>query len=342
MLFASRFASLAVPAFLLSACVSVPEFHSDPVLPADVALSLKCELQRAIWTDADSHAWLRDWNAVATLNLRILERSDGSGELGLVVPLSPGLSSPLLGFGASIDATRTAQFQFSESIAELAVFSKCHASKDAGHNDGLLLRGNLGIKDWLDRIRMAADLASLDTDQIDYTLDFFIKKTLAPSVRFSLIPAGSNIFGASAKLDLQKHLTHNLKLVLQPKKRKPKPLEVIIVEDQSAITKDLAALRKELADLKKPPPRTPSPSDGPTILRGTPGAVTDDETRARERSLQERIRQLEIRQRRSAGTSGVSTGRGVSDSDKRSLNEGLSRSISTEIRDQLRSRGITD
>lgn len=321
-----------VVGLLTSACVSVPDFETDEVTPADIAVNIKCELMDAIWSAPDSHAWLRDWNATVTVLMNMVNKSDGSGEVGLAIPLTPGSAAPVLNFGASIEATRTVQLQFFQPLSRLNSFGPCPRSTDRE----ILLKSELGFKEWFDRVRLADQRAEIFTDQIDYTLDFLIKKNLTPSVKFSLIPVGNQTFGASAKLDLQAQYKHNLKIVIkkpEPPKGKPKPIEVIIVSDVRAKEQQLQQLLKQRSQLEQ---KSPSAfTDG--------GGSGEDVKRQKLDALDGEIKQL----RRDIAASPRAAVRraplpadGVPEEEKRRLNEALGRSLSTDIRDQLRDRGI--
>lgn len=321
----------ALSAVLLTACVTVPSLHTDELTPSDIARNIKCELADAVWHSPDRHAWLDKWNGTVTLFLKVYKKGDASGELNLAIPLDPGSVTPTLAFGVSSEATRTVQLQFFEQMSDLRYYPSC------GNRSGTrLLESDLGVREWLDSVRLANYHASIKTDQIDYTVDFLIKKNLAPSARFSLIPIGERIFGANAKLDLQAQYTHNLKLVLKKPaaKTKPEPLEVVIVADKSKFA-PRSKKEREIEDLERER----------DALTGTHVFGTDEEQRGkRQRRLDELDAQIEklkksIRRTRSPTTEAPSDD-GVPESEKRRLNEALGRSLSTDIREQLRERGV--
>lgn len=263
--------------------------------------------------------------------MNMVNKADGSGDLNLAIPLTPGLAAPILNFGASIEATRTVQLQFFQPFSRLEKFGACPPSTDRA----ILLKSELGFKEWFDRVRLANKRAEIYTDQVDYTLDFLIKKNLTPSVKFSLIPIGSQIFGANAKLDLQAQYKHNMKLVLkkpETPKGKPKPLEVIIVEDKSTKEKRLQDLLEKKSRIEMQPPSAFTEDGGSgEDLKNRRLRALDTEIKTLKREISSTPRQV----RRAPLPSD-----GVPEEEKRRLNEALGRSLSTDIRDQLREQGI--
>ncbi len=231
----------------LGACVSVPEFREDVLAPSDVAINLKCEIADAISSQESPYFWLQGWKMGATLTLTVFNKANGSGDVSLAVPLSPGTAIPKVAFGLNTEATRTAVITFQEKLKNLAKSDICLAENRSRWP--VRLHGDLGIEAWFSRVTHAQRRAELTITQIDYTVDFVVEKSLTPSANWSLIPIGRRTFGANASLDLRARNTHSLKLVLTRDVR-TSATEVVIVGDRRISAEERRHLAERIRRLE--------------------------------------------------------------------------------------------
>ncbi len=338
--------------FLLASCVTLPSFDTDPLTPNDVVWNLRCQLAEAVRHGVDRHQWLKDYKASFILTLKVLKLGRGSADANLAIPLHPGLAMPMLALVAQGRASREMDFKVEKSVAELSSLAGCSDS-----SRGLLLRGDLGIRDYFDRIRYVNDDfgGGKVLTNSNYTVDFFVTKSATPSAKFSLIPIGERTFGANAKLQLEAQYTHTIKLTVTPPDTvaDPEPVdptEVKLVADDTGMLATIVALMKENVqkDLARDREQLRSLENLRDSQKAFPESQLDiDKRNERIEKLEESIRDRQktkdsleriqerepsqrfIRRRRPAS--------GLTPSERQRLRDGQTRSILEGIQQEIRS-----
>ena len=202
---------------VVAGCAKLPEYREDAITTADIVLNIKCELRDAAWSDP-RNAWVHTWNAGLTLSL-IVDHSGGidADTNSWVFPLSAGATfiANLTG-GFSGAATRTERIDFKESLEVLHTDQKLRCEReDPGRY--ARLGGRLDIGDLFARVGLMKDMANINPRQLDYNLDFVIRKNAGLAPRFSFIPIGKektytgSLRGTASRTD-----THSLKISLVP------------------------------------------------------------------------------------------------------------------------------
>jgi hypothetical protein len=201
---------------VVAGCAKLPEYREDPVTTADIVLNIKCELRNAAWTDP-RNAWVRTWNA--GLNLSLIVDHNGGLDTDLLwnLPFASGgtFTFGLTG-GFSGQGTRTERIDFKESLERLQADQKLRCEReDPGRY--ARLGGRLDIGDLFARVGLMKDKANINPKQLDYNLDFVIRKSGTAAPRFLVIPIGDrNTFTGGARLTGNRTDTHSLKISLVP------------------------------------------------------------------------------------------------------------------------------
>lgn len=211
---ATALACLAIS--MVAGCAKLPEYREDPLTTADIVLNIKCELRDAAWSDP-RNAWVRNWNAGLNLSL-IVDHTGGLDADALwSFPLTTGgtFTFGLTG-GFSGQGTRTERIDFKESLAALHADPKLQCEKeDPGRY--ARLGGRLDIGDLFARVGLMKDTANINPKQLDYNLDFLIRKSATAAPRFLVIPIGDrNTFTGGLRWTGNRTDTHSLRISLIP------------------------------------------------------------------------------------------------------------------------------
>ncbi|MBR1152514.1 hypothetical protein [Bradyrhizobium sp. JYMT SZCCT0428] len=210
---------------LAAGCATVPTEQADGVSLAAVEERVKCEIGRAYRNLSERRdpygkqvfPDLSRWAAGVTLSLAV-DTTGGANASSLVGPF--GSLSPLeFGAGASLNAKRTGLFNVYTAFAEAAL----HHCR--GINVGILLEGNLGLAEWIERVfesQLAAQRAAEQASEFGQLLPFNGKdKSIGYSLAFlTTLNAGATpnfIFsGGTAKsvLAFETKLTHSLDIAM--------------------------------------------------------------------------------------------------------------------------------
>jgi len=213
-----RVALAAVAASVIAGCATLPEFREDPLTTADVVRHIKCELRDAAYA-YPGNEWVQKWKATFTLTLDV--QHDGTLDLDAtwVFPLNLGGLFSINPTGRIFgQGTRTERINWYEAIDELNGVSMPWCS---GEEPGRFARlgGKLGIADLLERVALSMKVANIRTDHLsnlDYDLDFQIKKTGSLLPRFAMIPIGKEkTFTGFPKWTANRQDKQTLKMVLK-------------------------------------------------------------------------------------------------------------------------------
>ena len=201
---------------VVAGCAKLPEYREDAVTTADIVLNIKCELRDAAWSDP-RNAWVRGWNAGLNLSL-IVDHSGGlDGDALWVLPFTwPSTFTIGLTGGFSGQGIRTERIDFKESLTALRSDQKLACGKD---DPGRYARlgGQLDIGDLFARVGLMKSTANINPKQLDYNLDFLIRKSASAAPRFILVPIGKHkTFTGGLKLSGSRTDTHSLKISLVP------------------------------------------------------------------------------------------------------------------------------
>jgi hypothetical protein len=201
---------------MVAGCAKLPEYREDPLTTADIVLNIKCELRDAAWSDP-RNAWVRNWNAGLNLSL-IVDHSGGVD--GDALWVFPFVGSSTFTFGLTGGVTgqgiRTERIDFKEGLIQLHADTKLQCEKeDPGRY--ARLGGRLDIGDLFARVGLMKSTANINPKQMDYNLDFIIRKTATAAPRFILVPTGKQqTFTGGLRLNGTRTDTHSLKISLVP------------------------------------------------------------------------------------------------------------------------------
>ena len=204
---------------IVAGCAKLPEYREDAVSTADIVLNIKCELREAAWSDPRNQ-WVQTWNAGLILALEVTHSGGIDSDNTWVFPLNQGATFILgLTGGFSGQATRTERVNFKEKLTDL------HNDKDLmceREDPGRYARlgGRLGIDDLFARVGLMQKDARINPKQLDYNLDFVIKKNATTTPKFNLVPIGKEkTYTGSLKWTGSRGDTHSLKITLEPPDR---------------------------------------------------------------------------------------------------------------------------
>jgi hypothetical protein len=204
---------------IVAGCAKLPEYREDAVSTADIVLNIKCELREAAWSDPRNQ-WVQTWNAGLILALEVTHSGGIDSDNTWVFPLNQGATFILgLTGGFSGQATRTERVNFKEKLTDL------HNDKDLmceREDPGRYARlgGRLGIDDLFARVGLMQKDARINPKQLDYNLDFVIKKNATTTPKFNLVPIGKEkTYTGSLKWTGSRGDKHSLKITLEPPDR---------------------------------------------------------------------------------------------------------------------------
>ena len=289
-----------VASSIIAGCATLPSYREDAVSTAEIVRHIKCELRDAVWSHPGNE-WARTWKAGLVLTLEVFHTGGIDSDNTWVFPLNQGATF-ILGVtgGFSGQANRTERISFNESLVALNTDPKLLCLDERTHINARL-GGELGIADLLERTGRTRDIANLtNLIQMDYNLDFVIKKAAGLAPRFNLIPIGKEkTFSGGLRWAGGSNDTQTLKITLIPPAERERP----------------PACARELVDGKCPLPvyiveKPPSARSSTPTGRAAPPGV------------------------RTAPSSGVSR------ADEDRLERGKSRNLLESIDDQLRRQNI--
>jgi len=334
----SRLISISVLSSTLAACMTVPAYMTDALTPNDIVQNLRCQLAEAVTAGPDPHYWLEDFKASFTITLKVFNENKTTTDGSLAIPLNPGVATPKIALGLTTRATRTIDFNINDEIKSLIDRPPCV-------NDGRLLTGNLGMRGYLDRIKpVKADLISVHKlKNSNYSLEFYIEKSLTPSSAFTMIPVGFRTLGANILTAAQAQYTHSLKLTItppDPPKKEADPIRVVIAGYDTGVQK---RFRDQLSISNETLNRLTRDLDAALSDRSIMGKDGQDVQAARIRRLQDEIKRLQERNKKiieDLGRTPSTTVRPsarplISPSEDQRLRDGQNRAILNEIEDRL-------
>jgi hypothetical protein len=215
----------------VTACAKLPEYREDPLTTADIVLNIKCELRDAAWADPRNQ-WVRSWNAGLNLSLIVDHTGGVDADALWNFPLTTGGNFKFGLTGVfSGQGTRTERIDFKESLAQLHTDQKLGCEReDPGRY--ARLGGRLDIGDLFARVGLMKETANINPKQLDYNLDFIIRKSATAAPRFELIPIGKpNLFSGGIRWAGSRTDTHSLRISLvPPAERERIPCEREIVD----------------------------------------------------------------------------------------------------------------
>lgn len=315
---------------LINGCATLPEPPEDALEVAELVRNIKCELRNAAWMDVKND-WVREWNAALTVSLIIDHQGGITTDGTWTFPLPQG-GNFILGVtaGATGSANRTERLSFNENLTKLNQDKKlrCVKSSDIYFSR---LSGNLGFDKVFERARKAITVARVALNQLDYNIDFVIKKEGSLNPKWTLIPIGTDRkFSGGIKWSGSRTDTHTLKVVLQP------PKEPCKVKDQygncaspvynvwpSIASKPLPTSKTILPRSRSSYAPRSSPASSSDNVTGPPSGSRKNVTRSSRRSGASR-RRLD----------------GLTDNEARELKSGQTRNLLQSLDDQLRRDGI--
>jgi hypothetical protein len=277
-----------VVSLAVAGCATLPSYRDDALSTADVVRHIKCELRDAAWAHPGNE-WVRTWKAGLVLTLEAFHNGGLDSDNTWVFPLNHGATFVLaLTGGFSGQANRTERISFNESIAFLNSDPQLLCSNEEPARFARL-GGELGIADLLERTGRTRDVAHLtNLTQMDYNLDFVIKKAAGLNPRFNLVPIGKEkTFSGGLRWAGSTSDTQTLKITLIPPAERARgptcarelvdgqcPLPVYIIEEpnEAPSTRGAPGTRRSAPPLAVPSVRGPAPgitrSDEDRLERG--------------------------------------------------------------------------
>ncbi len=177
----------------VAGCATAPAVpHDYSVTMSDIVDNVRCELQDAALRYSSFSTDDYGWTAGTNLQLRVVLIGTGGLDSGaLTTSLSPGLFVLKAGATTSGTADRLVNFSFTEDLSQpQSIRCKGGPRRDPKLK---LLRGNLGISQWLGAFGYTIKASDLNNTTVGgYTLEFTVEKTGSITPQFSLIPLGSS------------------------------------------------------------------------------------------------------------------------------------------------------
>lgn len=240
-------AVFCVPVFLaLNGCTSVPDLPEQySVSVSDVVDNIRCELRDA----SHNHTMMttgKGWTAAVDLELYVTANAGFDASASLTNPVrSTGVENQVvvsIGGGHSAKAERTANFSFAVNMLDP---SKIHCDASVPADAHHLLRGNLGIDNWIGVLAMTFAQSKAGKEKREtaltpiksgYTVEFTIttKGSLGPSIE--AIGIGASQARAGLILSGDRGERHKMTIAFTPNADED-PQEVIIVGYKKKVTK---------------------------------------------------------------------------------------------------------
>ncbi len=227
-----KFMAVAAFCYALAGCATTPEFRDDEITTADVIASIKCELRDAAWRLHPRNKWFEKWAAGLIVTLEVYQKGGQDSAASLVVPLNPGTFTIGLTSTTTGQATRTERIYFNEKLKKLNADTTLYCP-DGPKDRHALLESHLGFADIFARSREAIDYANIKPHQLDYNIEFIIKRSGGASGAWAMIPVfRDRILSARLTVAAERNDTHAVKITLQPP---PPECPVETINDQCPI-----------------------------------------------------------------------------------------------------------
>jgi hypothetical protein len=302
----------------MAGCATLPDYREDPVTTAEIVRHIKCELRDAVWAHPEN-AWVRPWKAALNFEFEVTHTGGLDSDNTWVFPLNQGATFILaLTGGFSGQGTRTERMNFIENLQTINTQPLFCPKQDPDRH--ARLGGELGLTDLLERVGLAIEAANINIErklltQLDYNLQFIIKKNASLTPKFNLIPIGKEKpFTGSLKWTGSSSDTQTLKLVLTPP----------------------ASTEQDQCDLALVNGKCPAP-----VYDVTPEKKVSMGKKQRGKSTgeagPESVEQPVVGSRGAAPSAPRS---GISDADRENLDRARARNVLDSIEGQLRRQGI--
>ncbi len=232
--------SACVVGACFAGCATLPEYRQAPLTTADVIRHIKCELRDAAYAYPENE-WVRDWTVGLIFEFQVLHSGGLEADAASwTFPLNQGANFVIaLTGGFSGQGTRTERINFKVAMNEVNKEPLNCYEEDRNPGRHALLGGRLGITDLFERTRLTmrdANVPEKRMSQLDYNIEYLIRKSGTVSPRFNLIPIGKEkVFTGSAKWTGSFSDTQSVKITLTPpaaEKECP-----VVMEDGSAFAK---------------------------------------------------------------------------------------------------------
>ena len=205
-----RFFSAAV----IAAVVVVSGCSTDPDWPnpnldkkqftrlSELVYSLECELGEAVANVPDKYQHLANQDALATLNLKVIETPSPSGGVTLAIPV--GVSVVTLGGSgkASFTATRSMEVRIPINPKDVRSCSIADQKKLGFKR----IESGLGLAEWIEELVTLLETAKRLPEYVSYSTSFQVVNTPSGSLVFANTrsggPSGTVTLGNSGKRDI--------------------------------------------------------------------------------------------------------------------------------------------
>jgi hypothetical protein len=260
---------------------------------SEIIQRVKCELHDAIAPQISTHPWLGNWAAGFTLTLQVKDSGSASASTDWIVPIPLGAFTFKINGGISETARRTASFKLSLLFNE-AVRYVCPLDEPQ-RRTGRNLTGELGLKEWIDRMVEAVDLSKTDGqfNGMGYTIEFILSFNAAISQSWAIVRKSGKKYDPSLGVGVGEDRTNTLDIALvkiPPSSAPPGPQHVIV--DNIV---DLRSTAPESRAPSRPQPSRPS-SARPVQIPTRPSGVDPDTQRRLDSILQDlQLRNLQVR-----------------------------------------------
>lgn len=205
---------------LLTGCAAIPKLPDDTSLTvADVIHSVRCVLSDAVDRHRSKYAWLDDWAASVTLELKVDEIGDGNGGASFVVPISNGIFT--IGFLAGVKR----QAILTETVESSFNFDELSCPEfGTGEKEPFLIAGGLGLETWIERVASGLAVARVKPTSLSHIANFIITKNASVTPGVDLIRVKGHRFGAKFTLAGTRVDAHKLTVTAVVRKDRAKKI----------------------------------------------------------------------------------------------------------------------
>lgn len=202
---------------VLQGCAGAPVFtRTDYVETKEIFRSIERELCEAVaWVDEtpDVKAGIlaagldiRQFVASATVGLAVAVESSGSGQAGLVVPVTTGSVGISGSLGATTVRTRDTVLKVYYPFAEL----ECDAPEVKGP---ARIAGNLGLAEWIRETTKILFAINETPVSYSYSVSFSLTNSGGAGPSFQLVP-GTNAVSGGGHVGLAREIVHTLSVTV--------------------------------------------------------------------------------------------------------------------------------
>jgi hypothetical protein len=201
----------------LGGCAVIP--LSNPTEVPDLVHHVQCELQDMQRELLPTYPWLKTWAAAFTITKKAELLAAASPSFSLLGPFSVGSYAVPIGGGYSTDGIRTGTSKYTVRLDHLDLIT-CIPT---GHSH---FEGTLGIKEWFADVVTTTGDTYREPDTVGHTQQFSININGNVNPTFTLVRSKGNALFSLGRID-----TNILDIAMTdaPPPKKPKPIEVIIV-----------------------------------------------------------------------------------------------------------------